>query len=216
MKGRRHKEPKPTRRRSPSAPRNASVRSHPEYGSRHLVGSGESLGWRQAAEKRHVATQDFGLRCGSFLLRPKKSPGLAWFAPNFCHASKTLKPVQMLGQCPGRCRVRRHKEPKSTRRPGSCVCAFPQQGLVISAPPQPTRRPPISHSAQKHTLALRGAKGDRRAKRGSSRSKSRAALGEWWSMESPKGLPRGSEDARQAQRGRPGGVQRGPRRGGSP
>ena len=53
--------------------------------------------------------------------------------------------------------------------------------------------------------------GDRRAKRGSSRSRGRAALGEWWNMESPKGLTRGSGEVRQAQRGRPGGVQRGPR-----
>ena len=33
-----------------------------------------------------------------------------------------------------------------------------------------------SHTGRKRTLALRGAKGDRRAKRGSSRSNSRAAL----------------------------------------
>ena len=71
--------------------------------------------------------------------------------------------------------------------------------------------PPISHSAQKHTMALRGAQGDHRAQRGSSRSRSRAALVEWWNMESPQGLTRGSGNIRQAQRGRPGGVQRGPR-----
>ena len=80
----------------------------------------------------------------------------------------------------------------------------------------PPRRFPPSHPARRRTLALRGAQGDRRAQRGSSRSRSRAALVEWWNMESPKGLTRGNGDIRQAQRGRPGGVQRGPRRGGSP
>ena len=44
---------------------------------------------------------------------------------------------------------------------------------------------PISRPGQNRTLALRGAEGDRRAKRGSSRSKSRAALVEWWDMEGP-------------------------------
>ena len=73
-----------------------------------------------------------------------------------------------------------------------------------------------SHAGRKRTLALRGAEGDRRAKRGSSRSVGRAALAERRRMESLYGLVRGSGKTRQAQRGRPGGVQRGPRRGGSP
>ena len=44
---------------------------------------------------------------------------------------------------------------------------------------------PASHSGRKLTLALRGAEGDRRAQRGSSRSRGRAALGQWWNMENP-------------------------------
>ena len=61
---------------------------------------------------------------------------------------------------------------------------------------------PASHSKRRRALALRGAKGDRRAQRGSSRSRSRAALAgvKLW----------------KASGGRPGGVQRGPRRGTAP
>ena len=58
---------------------------------------------------------------------------------------------------------------------------------------------------------------------GSSRSKRRAALGDWRKLESPAELAEANAagllraDGRwKAQRGRPGGVQRGPRRGGSP
>ena len=88
---------------------------------------------------------------------------------------------------------------------------FPNNQTPSQRLPAANQTPSISHSAQKHTMALRGAEGDRRAQRGSSRSKSRAALVEWWNMESPQGLTRGSGEVRQAQRGRPGGVQRGPR-----
>ena len=49
----------------------------------------------------------------------------------------------------------------------------------------------LSHSRQNLALALRGAEGDRRAQRGSSRSKSRAALVEWWKRENPSGVLRG-------------------------
>ncbi len=56
---------------------------------------------------------------------------------------------------------------------------------------QPMRRLPIFHSGQRRTLALRGAQGDHRAQRGSSRSKRRAALVEWRKWESPSGVVRG-------------------------
>ena len=48
-----------------------------------------------------------------------------------------------------------------------------------------------THAGRKRTLALRGAKGDHRAKRGSSRSRSRAALVEWRKRENPSGMLRG-------------------------
>ena len=51
--------------------------------------------------------------------------------------------------------------------------------------PQPMQRPQNAHSTRTRTLALRGAEGDRRAQRGSSRSRSRAARAEWWDMEGP-------------------------------
>ena len=80
----------------------------------------------------------------------------------------------------------------------------PQRAFPNNNPPFPklhtvNTTPPSPHAARRRTLALRGAQGDRRAERGSSRSKSRAALGQWQKRESPAGCFGG--DARGAEKG---------------
>ncbi len=63
-----------------------------------------------------------------------------------------------------------------------------------------SRQTPRSfHARQKQTMALRGAEGDHRAKRGSSRSRGRAALVETWFLKFSRGCFGG--DARGAEKG---------------
>ena len=80
---------------------------------------------------------------------------------------------------------------------------MPYENFLCGQPVACGIQTPLNFSCRgKGRMALRGAEGDHRAKRGSSRSKRRAALERRRKRESPAGAP--------------GGVQRGPRRGAAP
>ena len=91
---------------------------------------------------------------------------------------------------------RAHKPPLKRQALLYCSYANPNEPFPNNNPHfcdsiQPTRRSPPFHPALYRPLALRGAQGDRRAQRGSSRSRSRAALVECRKRESPSGVLRG-------------------------
>ena len=118
-----------------------------------------------------------------------------FFAP--CRAHKlSLKGQALLCFLTTDCQLSRTPKtrPKAfaTPRHSPAVAPFLRRPHTNETPSQSMRRPhDPSHSTRKRTLALRGAQGDRRAKRGSSRSRSRAALAECRMLENPSGVLRG-------------------------
>ena len=163
-RGRRHKEPKPTRRRG-------SCVAAPEKGKQLIrVGQRGASGGMQGGPRRGRS--------------PITGPAL----PPAAQAAQTK-----IKKSP---RARRAQQ-TPLKGQARFLCQCPKFSPLVTTSlslttsrhskdfPQPMQRPQNAHSTRIRTLALRGAKGDHRAQRGSSRSRSRAALAECRKLESP-------------------------------
>ena len=191
-RGRRHKEPKPTRRRG-------SCVAAPEKGKQLIrVGQRGASGGMQGGPRRGRSPIT-----GPALPTPEAAQTTIIKSPRARRAQKSPLKGQARFHCPCRPPRRRPKQhqnkPRARRaqkitlkRQALLYCSyanpnepFPNNNHHFWDSIQPIRRSPPFHPALYRPLALRGAQGDRRAQRGSSRSRSRAALVEWRDMEGP-------------------------------